>query len=445
MNEAAHSFLRNYQKAHDCLQSGKLHLALGYLQRTVSENPAFFDAYHLLGEVFRKLGRTEEAASIMEKLDRTLGFDPEVKLEMARLECDRGRLKHARKILQGLLNRRPENSEAHCLIGEIYRSEGKYDKAERFYARCLEIEPSHWGARRGINEMLRHPLEVQNGKAAASSPLEPALASHASSPERRLAGAVEQIRQGQIDTAVASLRELEREYPNHEMIALTLAEAFQKRGDRDDAINHLEEFLAFRQHSPLVHLQCAPLYNAARDFTRARQHLEKALELDPDFYEARYELGVTCQLQGDLEGAVSAYRSAMEMMPEDVRLYVNLAHIAVKKEEYGQAESDLRSGLKIDPNYEDAWFLLGHIYYRQSRFREAGQCYQALVGLSPENKEAIKWLARSCHQLKDYQGARKHWERTLELDPTDSSAIQQLSKLRDFLSRRKAIKQDRPS
>lgn len=442
MCAAADSFLQNYRKAQDCLQSGKLHLAQGYLRRTVAENPAFFDAYHLLGEVFRKLGRTEEAASIMEKLDQTLGFDPEVKLEMARLECDRGKLNHARKILQGLLKRQPENSEAHCLMGEIYRSEGKYEKAEKYYARCLEIEPSHWGARRGINEMLRHPLDVQNG-ATEPSTSESALGINPSSPERRLAAAVEQIRQGRIDGAIAALRDLEREYPNHEMIALTLAEAFQKRGDREDAVHHLEEFLAFRQHSPLVHLQCAPLYNAARDFARARQHLEKALELDPDFYEARYELGVTCQLQGDLEGAAAAYRSARDMMPEDVRIYVNLAHLAVHKSDFGQAEAELRKGLKIEPHFEDAWFLLGHIYYRQSRFREAGQCYHALVNLSPENKEAVKWLARSCHQLKDYQGARKHWERALELDPDDSSAIQQLGKLREFLARRKTPEQDR--
>lgn len=48
--------------------------------------------------------------------------------------------------LKQVLKEEPDNADAHNLLAFSYRSVGKYEVAERHYARALEIAPEHRGA-----------------------------------------------------------------------------------------------------------------------------------------------------------------------------------------------------------------------------------------------------------------------------------------------------------
>jgi tetratricopeptide (TPR) repeat protein len=62
---------------------------------------------------------------------------------------------------------------------------------------------------------------------------------------------------------------------------------------------------------------------ASRDHLEdARKHLEKALKMSPNFFEAAYQMAAVLERMGDLEKANEWGRRALELAPEDQRLYV---------------------------------------------------------------------------------------------------------------------------
>lgn len=430
MTKPTDAFFRYYEKARQSLRSGRLQLALGYLQRSIQLNPEFYDAYHLQGQVLRKLGRAEEAARVVRRLDRALGFDPEVKLELVRLECDRRRYAAARRLLKQVLRRWPRMAEAHFLTGELHRALGEFEQADRCYATCLEIDPGHVGARRGLNEMLlgsmkaRPKEEVQ----ATRQPEEPRP-----SVEQSLVAAGRAIEQGHLDNAIAELRDIVREQPRHEMALLALAQALQKKGDTRAALGQLEQALSRGVKTPLMHYHCALLLNRQESLGEARSHLEAALDLDPNYYEACFELGVVCHRSGDTQSAESAYKRAARLMPGDIRPRVNLAHLYLNQRRSEEAEQLLREVLKEQPGCLEAMSVLGAVYFQQKRFAQAERCYEALLRLAPFHPGALVGLARAKGQRKDYAGALAEWKKVAQIQPEDPAIQDQIRSLEQVL------------
>jgi len=424
------SFFECYEKARQSLASGRLQLALAYLQRAIDLNSDFFDAYHLLGEVLRRLGRTEEAAEVIGQLDQALEFDPQVKLACARVECDRGRYGRAERLLRKVLKHPAACAEANYLLGEIHRAQGRYAKAESYYGRCLEQDASHSGARRGINEMLRNPLQPVGESAEEESLWKPSTpAAAAPALEETLSRVAELIEQGRLDTARATLQELARKHPGNEVVILALARVLQQRGDLDAALGELQKHLATGPASAIVLYCCGQLLNQTNRFSDARRLLEEALRLDPDYYEAVFELGATCHRSGDRQGAEQAYRRALELMPDDVRPKVNLAHLRLQTERSDEAETLLLEVLKVEPTCQQALLVLGTLYDGQKRHKEAVQCYEALIRMAPYQFSAHVRLALALERQGRLPEALEAWKRVARMRPDDPEVQENLLRL----------------
>jgi tetratricopeptide (TPR) repeat protein len=97
------------------------------------------------------------------------------------------------------------------------------------------------------------------------------------------------------------------------------------------AIKQYRKAIALRENSPTYHLNLGSAYFSKRDFERARAEYTLALQLDPDIFEHRSQVGVTAQMSspgdrahysfliarmyagaGDLERSLLYLRRAME-------------------------------------------------------------------------------------------------------------------------------------
>ncbi len=61
------------------------------------------------------------------------------------------------------------------------------------------------------------------------------------------------------------------------------------------------------------------------DLKEALKYYQKAVELDPYYYEAYNDIGVVLEALGDREGAIRMYKKALELNPSYVAPYTNLA------------------------------------------------------------------------------------------------------------------------
>ena len=103
--------------------------------------------------------------------------------------------------------------------------------------------------------------------------------------------------QGKLEDAAAAYRKAAELRPEASYY-VSLGKALR---NRQNAIPEFERALALDNSSAQAHLELGRAYVQLEEFGKARPHLEKAIELEPDYYEAYYLLGRLLHKIGDEE------------------------------------------------------------------------------------------------------------------------------------------------
>ena len=160
-----------------------------------------------------------------------------------------------------------------------------------------------------------------------------------------------------------------RVHPEVAHVRNNLADLYMKRGDDVTARNYLESALHYLDSG--VYLQAEnEKYRAqvglgaiaarSEKYAEAKDHLEKALEINPrGDWAYLYLGGVIMESEGDYPKAMTNFQKAIELGPlnEVARDYMGVALFNLKK--YPEAIRYFQEALKINPTYKDAETHLG--------------------------------------------------------------------------------------
>lgn len=135
-----------------------------------------------------------------------------------------------------------------------------------------------------------------------------------------------------------------------------------------------------------------------------------------------YNRGVDLMAHGDLQAAEREFRLALEMAPEFVNARYNLALVLLKRGQLDQADQILRELVLARPGEPDFLFALGHAQFLQTKFTEAATTFRALLSVAPDHRRGTFGLARSLQESGQTQEALAVWRTYLELDATSSWA-----------------------
>jgi Tfp pilus assembly protein PilF len=98
---------------------------------------------------------------------------------------------------------------------------------------------------------------------------------------------------------------------------------------------------------------------AAGDLARARKQFERAIEMFPDFVEARSELAVVHMRQDSLASAETLLRRALEIDPSAVRPLLNLGLCLYRQQRFAEALVPLERGVQLKPINPNGNLLFG--------------------------------------------------------------------------------------
>jgi Flp pilus assembly protein TadD len=96
-----------------------------------------------------------------------------------------------------------------------------------------------------------------------------------------------------------------------------------------------------------------------KGYELAKPHLERAIELFPDFVEARNELAVARMKGGDVAGAEILLRRAIAIDPAAPRPQMNLGLCLYRQGLYAQAAAPLERAIQLEPGNYRSHLLLG--------------------------------------------------------------------------------------
>lgn len=119
----------------------------------------------------------------------------------------------------------------------------------------------------------------------------------------------------------------------------------------------------------------------------------KALQINPNYAEAYFSLGVAHGFLGDTQQAISYFRKTLQIAPNSIKTYFSLSFAYGSLGQHQQAIICLQKVLQIDPNYAEAYIALGLARYSLGQYREA--------------KESFLKAKELFQSKKDYQNVKK--------------------------------------
>ena len=122
---------------------------------------------------------------------------------------------------------------------------------------------------------------------------------------------------------------------------------------------------------------------AKGDRAKAIRHLRKAVEAQPEFFEAHYNLGVHYQALEQWENATRAYLRAIDLRSTSARPNFNLGVIYHNQGKLDQAIERYRQALEYDPSFAEAHQALGEARFQQGRPYAAEQHLETATRLAP--------------------------------------------------------------
>ena len=150
----------------------------------------------------------------------------------------------------------------------------------------------------------------------------------------------------------------------------------------------------------------------------AKEHLLKAIELQPDYVDARYQLALMYSREEDLPKAIEQLETLLKTQSDHTAALELLAQLHLQHAEFSQAKSSLEHILENDPRNPDAHYQLGIAALETNQPHDAIYHFEKTLQQDPDYLDAYFQLGLLHDSPEDFTKARSYFETTIDFDPT---------------------------
>ncbi len=177
------------------------------------------------------------------------------------------------------------------------------------------------------------------------------------------------------------------------------------------------ETLAKNPEAAMAHNNLGIFLDSRGDRDEALLHLQEAVRLDPDFCEAQYNLGTALSVRGRTEEAIGAYQQAIRIEPDNQKAHNNLGNAYLQRGEITQAVEQYRIVLRANPRHADAHANLGTAFDQLGQVDAAGDEYRRAIAIDSKHVAARYNLADLLAGLGRVDEAIVEYRRVIRLRP----------------------------
>lgn len=247
----------------------------------------------------------------------------------------------AERLLAEWLSGTPDDTIALVLRGKLDEQRQRFAHAAQAYRRVVELDPEHDEARLRLTTLL---LGNRFG-----------------------------------EEALSHLAELRKRLPNHPEVGVQWARALALQGRTAESLFALDACLREHPNHPAALAERGQLALLAGDEAAAERDLARAAGLDPGnlvirsqyalvlarngkVAEARREQADGERLKADLERITALVEGPLQSNPSDPAVRHEIAQIALRAGQLGEALRWYESALKVDPDYLPTHRVLAALY-----------------------------------------------------------------------------------
>jgi len=286
--------------------------ALEHFRKSIEIGAGSQKVYGNMAKAFVTLGRAEEALALLRShLSGRIGDVPNL-IQIAELEVANGNKEDAVESLLKALDLNPAGIRPHVMLCSLYRSLEQYEQSIIHGRQAVEVDPDNAES----HIVLARVLAEHGARDDAEIHFQRTLALEKDN-------IVAHVGMAAIEELKGNYKEAEEHYlaaraleDENVFVAISLSQFYRNRDRLRPARDVMAKLLTKVDDNASVHLNYASILLETNEYSNAYAHLEKAMELNPEYPEAYANLGIWHQQMGDLDAAGEAYKKALQLRPD---------------------------------------------------------------------------------------------------------------------------------
>lgn len=409
--------------------------ATGYCQELIKHDSNSFDGHRLTGindftqafTIIQTPSRREEALAQLnaaidefQKADAIKPHQLMVQMPLARALAAKGEFAPAEQMYRQILAQDKTLQEGYSELYKLYLYQKRFGDAEQLLKQAFQSNPTqyeylaslalHYSLQRRNTEMLAvlqqiksHAKEFENAYMVVGefylrlgdgdTAIKEFAEGETKDPKRKLdyeKRIIEVLmRQGKKSEAADHNSQILKQYPNDNDAKGLAASFLLDKGDINRAIVELQSVVTRAPENAVARFNLGRAHFAQGQLEQARQMFQKAIELRPDYLQARLAMAELQVRRGEFDAGL---RSAEEVLARDrgnmqANLIISAALMGQKK--FGDSRNRLEAMAKASPNSPDVFFQLGIVNLADSKFKDAEDNFRKSYNLNPANSRGL--------------------------------------------------------
>jgi tetratricopeptide (TPR) repeat protein len=374
--------------------------------------------YYLAARRYGDARRTLEAVSQSDEQ----GYRT-ARLKLAGLDFQTGDRQRAYALVDEVLAKAPQDTDALLLKAQLLVSEGKLNEALAAVRQAIANDPRSAQAQYALGRLLVAQRDYQDAMSAFSEALK--LNPDLGEVDMQLAKL--HFDAGRIDLAEQFARSAATKIPGYTEAQILLAHIDLTKGRLESAERNLTALLKANPGLPVVQTEFGRLQLAKKNRGEARAAFERALSKDPNFVDA---LGALTQMDLEdkhLDVARARIDAAVKRNGKDGRMVALAGETYVALGDYKAAEPVLRQAIEADPGNLRTYGLLAQVLASQKRLADATREFENLAQRAPKSVGVQTFMAVLLHLQNRTEDARAQYQKVLEIDPRAAVAANNLA------------------
>lgn len=213
---------------------------------------------------------------------------------------------------------------------------------------------------------------------------------------------------------------------------LESGERYYAKGKYREAIIQYRNAVNVDPNFGSAHYQLAEAYLKLQDLQHAYGELSRTLELQPDNYKAHAEIANILILSGQPESLRAAQDHVdllQQKQPNDPDTHIAAGNLLSREQKFSEAIAEMQKAVTLGPDRGDAYVDLATLELQANQPEAAETNYKKAIGLKASGTNPRLMLAEFYQSRSRYAEAEQQLDQMIASDPKDTQAREAMARL----------------
>ena len=199
-------------------------------------------------------------------------------------------------------------------------------------------------------------------------------------------------------------------------------------GKINEALIALERLInEFPGHALLFNLRGA-CFESKSQYEKSIESFSKAVEINPNYAEALYNLGVVQKKAGKIDDAIYSYQKTLDIDSNNANAHNNLGNLLTEKGLASQSIKYFNKAVSLNPKFAEAHNNLGLANMELNKFNESINSFLFAIECKPHYESPYINLGRAYRELNEIDNEVNCYKKFLKINPNAPKFLSKLGR-----------------